>query len=86
MTYQEGPYMPRRPIARGETSDTGWVIGALAVLLIAGGVMLAVNKSDKMQIAANNTNRPAATQPASPQANPPSTTGSGATSPLLSNR
>ena len=83
--YDEDPNVQRRPMVRNETSYTGWVLGALAILLIAGGVMLAVNNTDNTQTA-GNTNRPAATQPASPPANPPSTTGSGTTSPAPANR
>jgi hypothetical protein len=83
--YDDDPNMPRRPMARVETEYTSWVLGALAVLLIAGGVMLAINNSGDTQTA-SNTGRPAATQPALPSANPPSTTGSGTTSPAPANR
>jgi hypothetical protein len=85
MTYQEDPNMPRRPMVREETSYTAWVVGAIAMLLVAGVMIFAFNNSDGTQTASNN-NRPAATQPASPPANPPSTTGSGTTSPAPANR
>jgi hypothetical protein len=84
MTYQEDPNMPRRPMVREETSYTAWVVGAIAMLLVAGVMIFAFNNSDGTQTAGND--RPAATQPSSPPANPPSTTGSGTTSPAPANR
>jgi hypothetical protein len=81
MTYQEDPNMPRRPAMRDETSYTSWVLGALAVLLIAGAVMFMVNKDDGTQTA-NTPNKPSATAPANPPPPAsPTTTGSGATAP-----
>jgi hypothetical protein len=86
MTCHEDPNMPYRPIPRDETSYTGWAVGVLAVLMLASAVIFIVNGDDGTQTATNNTNRPAATQPASPPANPPSTTGSGTTAPAPANR
>ena len=82
---REDPDMPRRPMppndARpGDRSHAGWVFGGLAALAIAAVLMFAFS-NDPSTTATNNTNRPTATQPASPPANPPSTTGSGATTP-----
>jgi hypothetical protein len=89
---REDPNMPGRPNIPGrpmppadarpgeDRSYTGWVFGGLAALAIAAVLMFAFSDNPSTT-ATNNTNRPTATQPASPPANPPSTTGSGATTP-----
>jgi len=83
---REDPDMPRRPMPPNDArpgedrSRAGWVFGGLAALAIAAVLMFAFS-NDPSTTATNNTNRPTATQPASPPANPPSTTGSGATTP-----
>jgi hypothetical protein len=84
MTYREDSNMPRRPMVRDEASYTSCVLGALGVLMVAGAVLFMVNKDDGTQTVNNNTNRPSATAPAN--SSPPSTTGSGATTPAPANR
>jgi hypothetical protein len=82
VSMREDPNMPRRPVppndarSREEGSYAGWVFGGLAALAIAAVLMFAFS-NDPSTTAMNNTNRPAATQPASP----PATTGSGVTTP-----
>jgi hypothetical protein len=68
-------------MVRDERSYTGWVLVGLAALAIAAVLMFAFSDKTGTQTATDNTNRPAATQPASPPANPPSTTGSAPTTP-----
>jgi hypothetical protein len=86
MPMREDPNMPRRPMppndarSREDGGYAGWVFGGLAALAIAAMLMFAFS-NDPSTTATNTTNRPAATQPASPPANPPYTTGSGATTP-----
>jgi hypothetical protein len=94
MTYQDPN--TRRPMPTGnvnrrmgrddETRYTGWILGGLAALALILGVFFMFGRDDGTTSTANNTNRPAATQPASPPANPPSSTGSGATAPTPANR
>jgi hypothetical protein len=92
MTYQNDPNMNRRTDydrrvdQRTSGSITGWVLAGVAALAIAAVLMFAVGDKTGTQTAINNTTRPAATQPASPSANPPSTTGSGRTTPAPANR
>ena len=67
---------PRHRIT--QDPDVGyWLLTALALLIVAGAMVFTLSKNDAIQTA--DTNRPAATQPASQPANPPSTTGSGST-------
>jgi hypothetical protein len=93
MTYQDPNTrrpMPtgnvNRRMGRDETSYAGWILGGLAALALVLGVFFMFGRDDGTTSTANNTNRPAATQPASPPANPPSSTGSGATTPAPANR
>jgi len=80
MTYD--PNDPNRMYTRDEIRNEGgyggWAIGALLVLLLIGAVFM-FGRSDQTSTTASNTapNRPAAIAPA----NPPSTTGSGTTTP-----
>ena len=70
------PDPPRHRIT--QDPDIGyWLLTALALLIVAGAIIFTLSKNDAIQTA--DTNRPAATQPASQPANPPSTTGSGST-------
>ena len=72
----DDPDPPRHRIT--QDPDIGyWLLTALALLIVAGAVVFTLSKNDAIQTA--DTNRPAATQPASQPANPPSTTGSGST-------
>jgi hypothetical protein len=75
-----------RRVDRDEVSYTGWILGGVAALALIAGVFFMFGRDDGTTSTASNTNRPAATQPASPPANPPSTTGSGTTSPAPANR
>jgi hypothetical protein len=84
MTYQDDPNRPLPPNDsrfrdRDDGSSTGWVLGGIAALAVIMGIFFMFARNDGTTTTANNvnTNRPAATQPASPPANPPSTTGSG---------
>ena len=92
MTYQDDPNLNRRMDYERRADRTtggstiGWVLGGLAALVIAAVMIFAFNTNDGKQTASNNTNRSAATQPSSPPANPPSTTGSGPTTPAPANR
>ena len=95
MTYQD-PNMPRRPMtpedlnvrraAQAETSYMSWILGGVAALAVILGLFFMFGRNDGTTSTAINTDRPAATQPASPPANPPSTTGTGATTPAPANR
>jgi hypothetical protein len=85
MTYQDGPNRPRHPL-NDETSYTSWIIGGIAALAVIAGLFFMFGRDDGTTSTATNTNRPAATQPASPPANPPSTTGSAPTTPAPANR
>jgi hypothetical protein len=84
MTFQEDPNRPRRPMVQNETSYTTWILGGIAALAVIFGLAFMFGRGDGTTSTATNTDRPAATQPASP--NPPSTTGSGTTSPAPPNR
>ena len=86
MTYREDPDMRRRPDVREERNYAGWVLAGLGALTIAAVLMFTLSDKPGTQSATDNTNRPAATQPASPPANPPSTTGSAPTTPAPANR
>jgi hypothetical protein len=85
MTYHEDPNIPRRPVVRDEKSYAGWVLAGIAALAIAAVLMFAFSDKTGTRTATENTNRPAATQPASP-ASSPSTTGSAPTVPVPANR
>ena len=71
----EDPDPPRLRIARDTGSDTSWVLGALAVLLVAGAVFVVLNRDNGQQTASTDLSRPAASTPTNPS--PPTTTGSG---------
>ena len=74
----DDPDPPRHRITQEIDPDVGyWLLTALALLIVAGAIVFTLSKNDAIQTA--DTNRPAATQPSSQPANPPSTTGSGAT-------
>ena len=74
----DGPDPPRHRITQEIDPDVGYgLLTALALLIVAGAIIFTLSKNDAIQTA--DTNRPAATQPASQPANPPSTTGSGST-------
>ena len=74
----DDPDPPRFRITQDrDIGYTAWVLAGLALLIVAGAMVFMFSKNDTIQTA--DTNRPAATQPASPPANPPSTTGSGST-------
>jgi hypothetical protein len=79
------PNDPNRVYTRDEVRAggdyAGWAIGALLFLLFIGAVFMFL-RSDNTTTASNTApNRPSATAPA----NPPSTTGSGATAPAPAN-
>jgi hypothetical protein len=76
MTYRDEPKTGLRPNVREERDYTGWVLAALAALAIAAVLMFTLSDKPGTQSATDNTNRPSATQPTLPPANPPSTTGS----------
>jgi len=74
----DDPDPPRHRITQEIDPDVGYgLLTALALLIVAGAIVFTLSKNDAIQTA--DTNRPAATQPASQPANPPSTTGSGST-------
>ena len=74
----DDPHPPRHRIMHEIDPDVGYgLLTALALLIVAGAIIFTLSKNDAIQTA--DTNRPAATQPASQPANPPSTTGSGST-------
>ena len=75
----DDPGPPRHRITQEIDPDVGYglLTAALALLIVAGAIIFTLSKNDAIQTA--DTNRPAATQPASQPANPPSTTGSGST-------
>jgi len=74
----DDPDPPRHRITQDrDIGFTTWLLTALALLIVAGAIVFTLSKNDAIQTA--DTNRPAATQPASQPANPPSTTGSGST-------
>jgi len=74
----DDPGPPRHRITQEIDPDVGYgLLTALALLIVAGAIIFTLSKNDAIQTA--DTNRPAATQPASQPANPPSTTGSGST-------
>ena len=74
----DDPDPPRHRITQEIDPDVGYgLLTALALLIVAGAIIFTLSKNDAIQTA--DTNRPAATQPASQPANPPSTTGSGST-------
>ena len=74
----DDPHPPRHRITQEIDPDVGYgLLTALALLIVAGAIIFMLSKNDAIQTA--DTNRPAATQPASQPANPPSTTGSGST-------
>ena len=74
----DDPDPPRFRITQDrDIGYTAWVLAGLALLIVAGAMVFMFSKNDTIQTA--DTNRPSATQPASPPANPPSTTGSGST-------
>ncbi len=74
----DDPDPPRHRITQDrDIGFTAWLLTALALLIVAGAMVFTLSKNDAIQTA--DTNRPAATQPASQPATPPSTTGSGAT-------
>jgi hypothetical protein len=76
MTFQEDPNRPRRPMVRNETSYTTWILGGIAALAVIFGLAFMFSRDDRTTSTANDTNRPAAAQPASPSP----TTGSGTAS------
>jgi hypothetical protein len=71
MTFHENSNQ-RPPVRNDSYSYMSWIVGAIALLLIAG-VMIFAFSNDGTQTANNNTNRPSATGPANPS--PPATTG-----------
>jgi hypothetical protein len=74
----DDPHPPRHRITQEIDPDVGYgLLTALALLIVAGAIVFTLSKNDAIQTA--DTNRPAATQPASQPAHPPSTTGSGST-------
>jgi hypothetical protein len=83
MTYD--PNDPNRVYTRDEVRAggdyAGWAIGALLVVLFIGAVFMFVRSDNTTTTSSTAPNRPSATSPA----NPPSTTGSGATAPAPAN-
>ena len=74
----DDPDPPRHRITQDrDIGYTVWVVTGFALLIVASAMIFMLSRDDEIQTA--DTNRPAATQPASPPANPPSTTGSGST-------
>jgi hypothetical protein len=72
----DDPDPVRYPIRqKHDASETGWAMGALLVLLFVGAVFM-FTRSDSPKIASSTA----------PAQNPPSTTGSGTTSPAPVNR
>jgi hypothetical protein len=82
MTIKEDPNRPRHPMVRNETSYTTWILGGVAALAVIFGLAFMFGRDDGTTSTAIGTDRPAATQPASPSP----TTGSGTTSPAPANR
>jgi hypothetical protein len=80
----DDPDPVRYPIRqKDDASETGWAMGALLVLLFVGAVFM-FTRSDSPKIASSTApDRPSTAAPAK---NPPSTTGSGTTSPAPVNR
>ena len=80
--YDDPDPVPHPIRQQKETRYTGLAMGALLVLLFVGAVFM-FTRSDSPKIASSTApDRPSAASPA----NPPSTTGSGTTSPAPANR
>ena len=79
----DDPDPVRFPIRqKDDANEAGWAMGALLVLLFVGAVFM-FTRSDSPKIASRTApDRPSAASPA----NPPSTTGSGTSSPAQANR
>jgi hypothetical protein len=61
MTYQDNPNRRNR----GDTSYTGWIIGGLVALAVVIGLFMMFGRdTNTASNAGTNTNRPAATAPA----------------------